>query len=182
MSNELGGEWESIRADHQFFREKSGDLIQGYQSVKNNILNSNPNHRKILQDMYFKHLDDKFSLLHDVALSENPSADLIGKANSFSSEISKVLRTPSEKMDTSDVPTGMEQKRMYENSGDTSGPTVENEGASHSSPENEQEILNQAWDNYWNLSDENKSVYLNNLMNEDPIIGYQLNSWIEQYG
>ena len=183
MSNELSGEWESIRADHQFLREKSGDLLQGYQEVKNQVFDSNPEHKKALQDMYFRHLDDKFSLLHDVALTEQPTADLIGKANSFSNEISKILRTPSgEKMDTTNVPTGMDQKSFYEDNNNSSGATVENEGSEYSMPKNEQDILNEAWDNYWSLSDENKTIYLNNLINEDPIRGYQLNSWIEQYG
>jgi len=184
MTKSMGEEWESIRANHQYLREKAGDISSKYTSAKNSIMNSFPEYKELLQDKYFKHLDGKFTMLNDIMVNEQPSASLLSDAHNFTKEISQILRrNNNSNLDTSNVPTGLEQKKLLNNQEQrTSDPSVIDEDTSMSLPQGDQDLLNEAWESYWNMSEQFRGTYLNNLKNHDPLIGNYLQSWVEQYG
>jgi len=186
MTRSMGEEWETLRANHQYLREKAGDISQKYNSSKNSILNNFPEHGKMLQDKYFKHLDDKFSLLNEVMINEQPSSSLLNDANRFSTEVSQILRRNDNRnlgLDTSDTPSGIEQMKNNNTVNNSNSPSVTDEDTSNSLPQGDREILEEAWDNYWKLDNPgHQNQYLQFIMNEDPVIGQQLKAWVQQYG
>jgi hypothetical protein len=184
MTKSMGKEWESLRANHQYLREKAGEISSKYTEAKNSIINSFPEHKDLLQNKYFKHLDGKFTLLNDIMVNEQPSASLLSEAYNFTKEITQILRrNDNAEVETSDAPTGLEQRQLLNNQEQQSSePSLNNEDTSMSMPLGDQELLNEAWDNYWNMSKQFRQTYLNNLKNNDPLIGNYLQSWVEQYG